>query len=316
MKTDRVQTCFRAFARKSRAALVIPTRAEEARGVCDGLRQPLHPHRRAAGARAGVRGGDAVKTLVALCGFVAPAWAASMDFVSLPPGEFVMGATDETAALFELPDGDASQIADERPAHRVRISRGFELARTETTQGQWFDLMKTRPGPAAFWKRRDWRELPVVSVSWNDAQRFVAALNKRENTTRYRLPTEAEWEYAARAGTSGLRPFPDEQLADHAWFLGNSGDVPQPVATRQANAWGLYDMLGNAWEWVADRYAEGAYTVLPVIDPVNVQTGDKRVRRGGSYHCEPHLVRPGYRAADAPDTRYSVLGFRVLRESH
>lgn len=242
--------------------------------------------------------------------------AMPIDYVTVPAGEFVMGTRDIDAAVFELPDGNAGLIADETPARVVRISRPFGLSRTEITQGQWFDRMQSRPGPEAVWQRPDWRVLPVVSVSWDDTQRFIQRLNQTDSAYHYRLPTEAEWEYAARAGTSGLRPFPDEKLADHAWFLGNSGDVPQPVATRRANAWGLYDMLGNAWEWVADRYAEDAYTVLPVIDPVNVQTGDKRVRRGGSYHCEPHLVRPGYRAADAPDTRYAVLGFRVLRESH
>ncbi|MFZ5574353.1 MAG: formylglycine-generating enzyme family protein [Pseudomonadota bacterium] len=256
-----------------------------------------------------------MKALLALCLVSAPAWAASLDFMPIPPGEFIMGATDETAALFELPDGDASLIADERPAHRVRIMRGFELARTETTQGQWFDLMKTRPGPAAFWTRHDWRELPVVSVSWNDAQRFVAALNKRENTTRYRLPTEAEWEYAARAGSAGNRPFSDTELAAHAWYLGNSGDVPHPVGRLAANAWGLHDMLGNAWEWVADRYQPDYYANSPHADPRGPSAGERRVRRGGSYHCAPHLVRVNYRAADTPDTRYSVIGFRVLRES-
>ncbi|MFN3749930.1 MAG: formylglycine-generating enzyme family protein [Thiobacillus sp.] len=256
-----------------------------------------------------------MKALLALCLVAAPAWAASLEFVPIPSGEFIMGATDETASVFELPDGDTSLIADERPAHRVRITRGFELTRTEITQGQWFDLMKTRPGPAAHWQRRDWRDLPVVSVSWHDAQRFVAALNQREKTTRHRLPTEAEWEYAARAGSHGNRPFPDGELAAHAWFLGNSGDMPHPVGRLPANAWGLADMLGNAWEWVADRYQPDYYAQSPADDPPGPATGERRVRRGGSYHCVPHLVRVNYRAADTPDTRYSVTGFRVLRES-
>lgn len=225
-----------------------------------------------------------------------------------------MGAADESAAVFEIPDGDASLIADERPAHRVRITRGFELSRTEITQGQWFDLMKTRPGPRAYWARADWRTLPVVSVSWHDAQRFVAALNRRESTMRYRLPSEAEWEYAARAGSAGNRPFPDGELAAHAWYIGNSGDVSHPVGALPANAWGLHDMLGNAWEWVADRYQPDYYATSPEADPPGPIAGERRVRRGGSYHCAPHLVRVNYRAADTPDTRYSVTGFRVLRE--
>lgn len=256
-----------------------------------------------------------MKLWIACCLLAAQALAAPLDFVHIPPGEFVMGATDETTAVFELPDGDASRIADERPAHRVRITRGYELTRTEVTQGQWADLMKTRPGPAAYWTRPDWRTLPVVSVSWHDAQRFIAALNQRERTTRHRLPTEAEWEYAARAGSAGNRPFPDAALAAHAWFLGNSGDVPHPVGRLPANAWGLHDMLGNAWEWVADRYQPDYYAASPPADPKGPDVGERRVRRGGSYHCAPHLVRVNYRAADTPDTRYSVIGFRVLRET-
>ncbi|MEW6119786.1 MAG: formylglycine-generating enzyme family protein [Pseudomonadota bacterium] len=255
-----------------------------------------------------------MKAWLALCLLAAPAWATNLDFVDIPPGEFVMGATDEAAAVFELPDGDASMIADERPAHWVKISRGFGLSRTEVTQGQWFDLMQTRPGPAAYWQRRDWRELPVVSVTWHDAQRFMAALNAREKTARYRLPTEAEWEYAARAGSTGNRPFPDAELAAHAWYLGNSGDVPHPVGQLPANAWGLHDMLGNAWEWVADRYQPDYYAQSPMVDPTGPARGERRVRRGGSHHCAPHLVRVNYRAADTPDTRYSVIGFRVVRE--
>ncbi len=242
--------------------------------------------------------------------------APSIEFVSVPAGEFVMGTQDIGEIAFELPDGDTRVVEDETPARRVKISRPFELSRTEITQGQWFDLMQSRPGPEALWQRPDWRVLPVVSVSWHDAGRFIARLNQHARTTRYRLPTEAEWEYAARAGSTGPRPFPAAALGDHAWTLGNSGDAPQPVATRQPNAWGLYDMLGNAWEWVGDRYAADAYRELPAADPDNQQQGDKRVRRGGSYHCAPHLVRPAYRAADAPGTRYSVLGFRVLREIH
>lgn len=242
-------------------------------------------------------------------------WSNSLDmeFVTLPAGSFVMGNTDIDDALFEMQDGDATSIRDELPAHEVRIPRAFRLATTEVTQAQWLALMGTRPGPNAHWARPDWARLPVVSVSWNDAMRFIAALNQREPGRHYRLPSEVEWEYAARAGSTGLRPFPREALPAHAWYLDNSGDVPQPVATRTANAWGLHDMLGNAWEWVADRYDEDAYRKAR-DSTVRSPDGDadlRRVRRGGSYHCPPHWVRPGYRAADAPGTRYSVLGLRL-----
>lgn len=269
----------------------------------------------------GLRNGNmrqpATFLLLAACCLPGPTQAVDTggpDFVKIPPGSFVMGNSHFDETVFELPDGDARAIEDELPPHRVAITRGFELARTEVTQGQWFARMHTRPGPAANWARADWRDLPVVSVSWHDAQRFIAVLNAAATGFRYRLPSEAEWEYAARAGSTDNRPFPLTALDTHAWYLGNSADVPQPVGRLPANAWGLHDMLGNAWEWVADRYQPGYYADSPLADPPGPSTGERRVRRGGSYHCAAHLVRVSYRAADTPETRYSVLGFRVLRE--
>lgn len=236
-----------------------------------------------------------------------------MRFVRISAGSFVMGNSQVDDTAFELPDGNVQALKDELPAHKVRISRDFWLGETEVTQAQWLRLMGTRPGPAAYWHRADWQQLPVVSVSWNDAQRFIRKLNAKEKTSAYRLPTEAEWEYAARAGTQGSRPFPNDKLAEHAWYLKNSKDQPQPVATKPANAWRLYDMLGNAWEWVADIYDENYYAHSPAIDPQGPNGGTHRVRRGGSYHCESHLMRVNYRAANTPETQYSVLGFRILK---
>jgi formylglycine-generating enzyme required for sulfatase activity len=236
-------------------------------------------------------------------------------FIPLPAGEFAMGNADFDEAVFELPDGDPALIEDELPVHRVTIPAGVQMQSTEVTQDQWWAAMRTRPGPQTNWQRPDWAGMPVVGVSWNDAQAYVRALNRTPGAWRYRLPSEAEWEYAARAGTGGLRPFPRNQLDLHAWSLANSGDVPHPVATRLANAWGFYDLLGNAWEWVADAYRADAYAQSGNPPSLRDMPVTKRVRRGGSYHCEPHMVRPGYRAADAPDTRYSVLGFRVVREA-
>jgi formylglycine-generating enzyme required for sulfatase activity len=214
----------------------------------------------------------------------------------------------------ERPEGDAGPIRDETPAHRVRITRAFQLGRTEVTQAQWLEVMGTRPGPEAYWVSADWQALPVVSVSWNMAQRFARALSELDPDHRYRLPTEAEWEYAARAGSRGLRPFPVEELERHAWFIQNSGDEPRPVATRAPNSYGLYDMLGNAWEWASDWYDADTYSEGLRVDPRGPGTGVARVRRGGSYHCPTHLVRPGYRAADRPERRYTVLGFRLVME--
>jgi len=259
--------------------------------------------------------------LILACAFALPVHAAEqrqntlgMSFVFVPPGEFRMGTSLDDADIIarEMEKPDASQFLDEAPVHTVIISKGFWLGRTEVTQGQWHRLMGDKPGPAAYWQRPDWESLPVVSVSWDMAQEFLARLNQRDKQFRYRLPTEAEWEYAARAGSTATRPVPVEQLGDYAWFIRNSGDVPHPVASRKANAFGLHDMLGNVWEWVNDRYDPDTYTRATRTDPTGPAQGTSRVRRGGSYHCPLYQTRPAYRSANIPDTAYSVIGFRVV----
>ena len=240
-----------------------------------------------------------------------------MEFVFIPPGEFQMGssASDIDQIIFEMDTPDPSLFDDETPAHNVQITKGYWLARTEITQEQWQRVMQNKPGPDDHWQHRDWKTLPVVSVSWNMAQKFVSELSKSDKQFQYRLPSEAEWEYAARAGSKGVRPMPAEQLNEYAWILRNSGDVPHPVATRKANAFGLYDMLGNAWEWVNDRYNKDIYTTARRIDPTGATQGMQRVRRGGSYHCPVHETRPGFRSPDAnPNVSYTVTGFRIVAE--
>ena len=126
-----------------------------------------------------------------------------MTFVFIPPGEFRMGTSlDEAESIaFEMPEPDASKFLDEAPVHTVVISQGFWLGRSEVTQGQWHQLMGDKPGPAEYWQQADWASLPVVSVSWDMAQQFLTRLNQRDTSFHYRLPSEAEWEYAARAGS-------------------------------------------------------------------------------------------------------------------
>ena len=237
-----------------------------------------------------------------------------MAFVVVPAGAFIMGTHDLESAAMERPDSELAQIRDEAPPHRVRFPEPLWLGRTEVTQGQWLAVMGTRPGPESHWQREDWRTLPVVSVTWLDVQHFITALEERTPDISYRLPTEAEWEYAARAGTEGLRPMSVGKLSEHAWYIENSGDVVQPVATRKANTWGLHDLFGNVWEWTADWYAPDYYANIAVVAPQGPADGNKKVRRGGSYHCPVHMVRPGYRSADDPARSYSVVGFRLVAE--
>lgn len=240
---------------------------------------------------------------------------ARITFVSIPAGEFIMGTEDLAEAIADLPEPKAAIINDETPAHKVIFRQPFLLSETEVTQKQWLDVMGSHPGPAKNWQRENWQQLPVVSVSWHDANAFINKLNQLSGDYHYRLPTEAEWEYAARAGSPGLRPFSRLAMDEYAWYLHSSNDEAQPVASLKANDWGLYDMYGNAWEWVSDWYQPDSYSHAETVNPGGPLSGTKKIRRGGSYHCPPHLIRPAYRAADLPDKAYSVLGFRLVAEN-
>lgn len=236
-----------------------------------------------------------------------------MKFVKISAGEFMMGLADYESALMDVPEPKENELKDELPQHRVTITKNFHIGLTEVTQQQWLSIMENRPGPSSNWQQDNWQNLPVVSISWFMAERFIEEINKMDNTLSYRFPSEAEWEYVARAGSENLRPVALDQLEEYAWFINNSGDALQPVASRKINAFGVYDMLGNVWEWVGDWYAPDTYSKSSVNSsgPVN---GVSKVRRGGSYHCPIHLIRPGYRAANRPQMAYEVTGFRVVAE--
>lgn len=240
--------------------------------------------------------------------------AQGMKFVRIPAGEFIMGTQNLDEALGEIEKPKAGDLQDEAPAHKVVINRPFYIGQTEVTQQQWLAVMENKPGDPDLWNKADWKKLPVAAVSWFMAKAFVRELSKMDSKYKYRLPSEAEWEYVAKAGSPRLRPITLAELEDHAWFIDNSGDMPHPVATRQANAFGVYDMLGNVWEWVEDWYGASTYTSDARIDPEGPKKGRSRVRRGGSYHCPLYMVRPGYRSANEPGTNYDVFGLRVIAE--
>jgi formylglycine-generating enzyme required for sulfatase activity len=182
-----------------------------------------------------------------------------IEFVTIAPGEFMMGCSM----------GDDVCDADEKPVHRVQITKTFEIGKFEVTQAQWQAVMGSNPSA----NKGDDR--PVETVSKNEAHDFLGRLNAKNDGYRYRLPTEAEWEYAARAGGAQ-----SASLDEVAWYGSNSGDETHPVGQKKPNAWGLYDMLGNVREWVEDQYARDYYGMSPVADPTGTQAGQGGPRRG------------------------------------
>ena len=218
-----------------------------------------------------------------------------MEFVWIPEGTFVMGSPE-----------DEYGRDDDEVQHEVRISEGFWMGKYEVTQGEWEAVMGENPSVFDACGSR----CPVESVSWADVQEFTQKLNERESGSgsRYRLPSEAEWEYAARAGTTGARYGDLEEIA---WSLENSGEETHPVGTKGANAWGLHDMLGNVFEWTGDWYGE--YPSASVTDPEGPSTASSRVARGGSWGTDARGVRSAYRADYSPGHRNFNFGFRLVR---
>ncbi|MBI2570088.1 MAG: formylglycine-generating enzyme family protein [Candidatus Schekmanbacteria bacterium] len=194
------------------------------------------------------------------------------------------------------PAGEEGRDDDEGPVHEVCVD-GFWLGKYEVTQGEWEKVMGSNP--LRF--KKDER-YPVEQVSWDDVQVFVGRLG-----SGFRLPTEAEWEYAARGGTTGAR-FGD--LDAIAWHYGNSGGKPYPVGEKSPNAYGLYDMLGNVWEWTGDWF--GGYPSGSQRNPTGAGAGTDRVNRGCGWNCGPRGVRAALRFGNTPSGRYVSLGFRLL----
>ena len=296
-----------------------------------------------------------------------------MKFVLVPAGEFVMGSDESPDILSKVyPQYErrrVEELGDEAPAHRVRITQPFYLGQFEVSVGQFrkflevsgyipepvedgtgaygyntdYDAAKSASGDA--FEGRDpkysWRNAgfvqgddhPVLNVTWNDAVAMAKWLSEKEDV-KYRLPTEAEWEYACRAGTRTRYASGDD--AESLLTIANIFDADAkaywprwaeftlsghdsfaftaPVGSFAPNAWGFYDMHGNAWEWVSDWYADDYYARSPVDDPQGPDDGIVRVRRGGSWHTWSLYARSSYRNWISPNSRYALVGIRLVRE--
>jgi formylglycine-generating enzyme required for sulfatase activity len=246
------------------------------------------------------------KTVPLVSKTVPPVPALGLELVKMEAGTFLMGS----------PSSEAGRDSDEGPQTQVRIFKGFWMGKYEVTQGQYEAVMETNPS-----NFKGGKNLPVENVSWDDADNFCVKLTERERQAGrlpagyvYRLPTEAEWEYACRAGTTTRFSYGDDsqyaQLGEYAWYGVNSGNKPHPIRTRKSNAWGLYDMHGNVWEWCLDWY--GTYPGGSVANPEGPGSGWSRVFRGGSWDYDGRYCRSAYRFIGSPDDRGSDLGFRPV----
>jgi formylglycine-generating enzyme required for sulfatase activity len=211
-----------------------------------------------------------------------------LTYIWIPPGTFQMGAAPDDSEAFDA----------EKPAHQVTITKGFWIGQTPVTQEAWQRVMGNNPS------RLKGPKLPVENISWDDAKRYSGAVGMR-------LLTEAEWEYAARAGTTTSRYGPLDEIA---WHSGNSGKMTHEVRQKLPNARGLHDMLGNVWEWTADWYGEKYYQPGESEDPPGPPEGTLRVLRGGSWSGNPRYVRVSFRNWLEPEDRSFGLGFRCVAE--
>ncbi len=224
-----------------------------------------------------------------------------MKLVWIEPGKFVMGSGEQEKGREE----------DESPKHKVVLTKGFYLASTEVTQQQWEKLMG--PGPWASNRNiAKGEKLPAVLMTWVEAVAFCHKLSEKEGR-KYRLPTEAEWEYACRAKTSTWFYWGNKYDERYAWSSKNGERSMHEVAARLPNAWGLFDMGGNVWEWCSDWH--GQYPTNEVTDPNGPATGEKRVIRSGSYSNSSWDCRSAERGFVPPNARAGIIGLRVVREA-
>jgi len=221
-----------------------------------------------------------------------------MEFVLIPAGNFYMGS----------PSDEEGRLINEGPVHEVQITQAFYMGKYEVTQEEWIEIMGVSPSLL-----KDDR-LPAESISWNQIQEFITKLNERENTNKYRLPSEAEWEYAARAGTTTRYSFGDDELEldDYAWYSDNKKGS-HPVGQKLPNPWGLYDMHGNVWEVVQDGFHDN-YNNAPLDGSVWETVNRNFISRGGSWDNDANLLRSASRHRNEPGDRNFLTGFRIVRD--
>lgn len=230
----------------------------------------------------------------------------SIPFVLIPAGSFLMGSSET----------EADRQKDEGPVVQVEISESFFLGQYEITQAQWLAVMGSNP--SIFKDQTNYGDYPVDMISWNDCQAFIDSLNSF-GMGRYRMPTEAEWEYSARAGTNTRFHWGDDEgykeIYQYAWFNPNSMARSMPVGIKEPNQWNLYDMIGNMWEWCSDW--KGAYENADSIayDPGGPEMGEEKIFRGGSWFNPPNVCRTANRNAHEPETGYSNIGLRLVLEN-
>ncbi|MGO8750100.1 MAG: SUMF1/EgtB/PvdO family nonheme iron enzyme [Thermoguttaceae bacterium] len=260
-----------------------------------------------------------------------------MKLVLIPPGEFMMGTPKELIEEeLERPDNNhwyKERLPGEGPQHRVRIIKPFYLGVYDVTQGEYEKVMGNNPSEfSATGKQKDkvggqdTKRFPVEFVSWDEAVEFCGRLSNmpEEKAARrwYRLPSEAQWEYACRAGSTGHYSFStgrngvpkeseENELSDYGWFNKNCGGMPHAVGLKRGNPWSLYDMHGNVWEWCQDWYDRDYYAKLPTDDPMGPPGGSYRVHRGGSWGNPARGCRSANRSLIEPGLRYNNLGFRA-----
>jgi|688.fasta_scaffold06594_17 formylglycine-generating enzyme required for sulfatase activity len=233
-----------------------------------------------------------------------------MKLVLIPKGTFMMGS----------PESEEGRDKNDETQHEVTISKDYYLGVYEVTQAQYEKMMGKNPSYFQGAKvGNENANLPVEKISWDDAVEFCKKLSDLPEEKKvgrvYRLPTEAEWEYACRAGSKTAYSFDDEEglLPEYGWFKRNSSDRTHTVGLLEPNAWGLYDMHGNVWEWCSDWYVE--YPQGAVSDPTGPKEGSDRVIRGGGWNSGAADCRSAYRGGSTPGDRFYSLGFRLALSS-